>query len=157
MSKSESNKKRNVDESISKKKIKDKTDNIAYKINSSKIGEVLSRLCGILVALILAMIILFILVKGLPTLISKPQLIYGKFEFGSKSITILPSIICTVILVIISMLIATPVGRSIIATVKEPDIIDDEPPSTLTKVINPKSPYTMDGTPPRIFMAVLTV
>ena len=105
-----SNKKRNVDESISKKKIKDKTDNIAYKINSSKIGEVSSRLCGILVALILAMIILFILVKGLPTLISKPQLIYGKFEFGSKSITILPSIICTVILVIISLLIATPVG-----------------------------------------------
>lgn len=91
-------------------KIKEGAGSILYKIKSSKIGEAVAKASGIAVALILAMIIVFIFIKGLPTLVTKPQLIYGKFEFGSENITILPSIICTVLVVIISLLIAVPIG-----------------------------------------------
>ncbi|MBQ8145689.1 MAG: phosphate ABC transporter permease subunit PstC [Clostridia bacterium] len=91
-------------------KIKEGAGSISYKIKSSKIGEAVAKASGIAVALILAMIIVFIFVKGLPTLVTKPQLIYGKFEFGSENITILPAIICTVLVVIISLLIAVPIG-----------------------------------------------
>ena len=45
------------------------------------------------------------------------------------------------------------VGSSIMLTVREPARMLLEPPNSLTKVIMPNSPYTMDGTPLRISMA----
>ena len=91
-------------------KIKTKTESILRKINFSKIGEIASKIAGITVAIILFMIVSFIFVKGLPTIINHPWFIFGKFQFGSEEITILPSLICTVLVAVISLIIATPIG-----------------------------------------------
>jgi phosphate transport system permease protein len=46
----------------------------------------------------------------MPYLIQNPSIIYGKYEFASENITILPAIITTLYAVAISLILAVPVG-----------------------------------------------
>ena len=91
-------------------KIKEVIDDISYKVKLAKIGEYVSLISAVAVSLILVTIISFVLIKGIPTLVAKPSLIFGKFEFGSKNITIFPPIVCTLMLVVISIIVSAPIG-----------------------------------------------
>lgn len=93
-----------------KQTVSDLFSRLSYKLRASEMGEVLARASGILISLVLALIIGFIAVRGIPTLVSDPHLVFGKYEFGSERVTIFPSIICTVLAVVLSLLIAVPIG-----------------------------------------------
>ncbi|MBQ7761235.1 MAG: phosphate ABC transporter permease subunit PstC [Clostridia bacterium] len=93
-----------------RQKINDKVTQISYKINSSKIGEIGAKASGLLVSGVLILIVGFIFIKGMPTLVTTPHLLIGKFEFGSEKITILPALVCTLFAVILSLLFAVPIG-----------------------------------------------
>ena len=54
----------------------------------------------------------FVFYKGVPELIKNPSVIYGRYEYGSKNVTILPSIITTLYTVGLSLLISVPIGIS---------------------------------------------
>lgn len=66
----------------------------------------LTNLAAILTAAVLAFIIVYILVKGVPYL--EPQLF--ALEYNSDNVSMLPSLINTFILVAMSLLIAAPLG-----------------------------------------------
>lgn len=83
---------------------------LSYKMHTDLIGKAASILAGLLSGASLVLIIGFVLVNGLPELISNPHLLFGKYEFGSERITILPSIITTFMAVFLSLLIAVPLG-----------------------------------------------
>lgn len=93
-----------------KRKVNDIAGRISYTLRSSLLGEIASKIAGIGVALVLVLIVGFIFVKGVPTLIGNSYLVFGKFEFGSERITIFPAIICTLLAVAISLIIAVPIG-----------------------------------------------
>lgn len=81
-----------------------------YKCKTAQIGAVASWTAGIFAASALLLVVGFIFVKGTPTLFQKPHLLFGEYEFGSKNITILPSIVSTLMAVVLSLLVAVPVG-----------------------------------------------
>ena len=83
---------------------------VSYKINAPKIGRTAAVVCGSAAAVALVTVLGFIFVNGLPVLIKNPNLLFGKYEFGSKSITLLPSIITTFYAVGLSVLISVPIG-----------------------------------------------
>ena len=91
-------------------KCKDKIAGFKYKIKTANIGAGTSIAAGIFAGAVLFLVIGFIFVKGFPTLISTPHLLFGEYEFGSEKITILPSIITTLMTVALSLLIAVPIG-----------------------------------------------
>ncbi len=95
-----------------KRKVSDVLTRVSYKINSSKIGEICAKTSGLLVSSVLVLIIGFILIKGAPTLFTNPNLLFGKFEFGSERITIFPALVCTLLAVALSLLISVPIGVS---------------------------------------------
>lgn len=90
--------------------LKDKINLISYKLHFIGIGKGLAILSGILSGGILILVIGFIFAKGLPYLIQNPSIIYGKYEFGSQEITVLPAIITTLYTVLTSLAIAIPIG-----------------------------------------------
>ena len=90
--------------------IKDKIGLFAYKIRVVKIGQGMAILSGLFAGAVLLLVIGFIFAKGLPYLIQNPSLIYGKYEFGSHNITILPAIVTTLFAVFLSLIIAIPIG-----------------------------------------------
>lgn len=83
---------------------------IAYKIKITSVGKCVAVGAGILSGVSLVLIIGFVFVNGLPELITNPHLLFGKYEFGSENITILPSIITTLMAVVLSLIIAVPIG-----------------------------------------------
>lgn len=91
-------------------KVKNALGGVFYKINAPKIGRVAAIACGSVSAIALVTLLGFIFANGLPSLFSNPNLIFGKYEFGSKSITLLPSIITTFYAVGLSLIISVPVG-----------------------------------------------
>ena len=99
----------NVESDFSKK-IKDFFAELKYKLNTAKLGEIFSIFAGVFSGLILLTIIGFIFVKGFPTLISNPHLLFGEYKFDSEEITIWPSIVTTLMTVGLSLLIAVPIG-----------------------------------------------
>ncbi len=58
----------------------------------------------------LMLLVGFIIIKGAPYLIAHPDLIFGKYEFGSHRVTILPAIVTTLYALIISLITAIPIG-----------------------------------------------
>ncbi len=66
--------------------------------------------CGIFSVAVLIAVIGFIFIKGTPYLLQNPSLIYGKYEFASEKITVLPAIVTTVYAVVLSLSIALPTG-----------------------------------------------
>ena len=83
---------------------------LKYKIKTAKIGAGASIGAGVVSGSVLLLVIGFIMVKGLPPLLSNPHLLFGKYDFDSEKITIFPSIITTLMTVFLSLLIAVPVG-----------------------------------------------
>lgn len=75
-----------------------------------RIGSALAYLFGILSALALLLILGFIFGKGLPPLLQDPHILFGKYEFGSDRITILPALLVTLMALVASILIAVPIG-----------------------------------------------
>lgn len=90
--------------------IKGAVGEFAYKIKAPVIGKITAVAAGAISAAALITIIGFIFVKGLPTLVSNPSILYGKYEFGSNTVTLLPSIITTLETVGLSLLISVPIG-----------------------------------------------
>ena len=91
-------------------RIKDTIGALAHKLHAVKLGRGMAIGSGILTGAVLLLVIGFIFIKGLPYLLQNPSLIYGKYEFGSHNITILPAIVTTLYAVLISLLIAIPIG-----------------------------------------------
>ena len=91
-------------------KCKDKIAGFKYKIKTANIGAGASIGAGIFAGTVLLLVIGFIFIKGFPTLITSPHLLFGKYEFDSEKITILPSIITTLMTVALSLLISVPIG-----------------------------------------------
>lgn len=91
-------------------KCKNKIIGFKYKIKTANIGAGAAIGAGVFAGTVLLLVIGFIFVKGFPTLISSPHLLFGKYEFDSEKITILPSIITTLMTVGLSLLIAVPIG-----------------------------------------------
>ena len=83
---------------------------LKYKMKTAAIGAGVSVGAGILTGIALVLVIGFVFVKGLPTLLSKPHLLFGEYEFGSKQITIFPSIVTTLMTVFLSLIVAVPIG-----------------------------------------------
>ena len=90
--------------------IKERIGALSYRLKTDRIGFFISIICGILAGITLVLIAGFVLVKGLPGLITNPHLIFGKYEFASKNITIFPAIVSTLMVVLLSLTIAFPIG-----------------------------------------------
>ena len=91
-------------------KFRNALSGVSYKINAPKIGRDAAIVCGSVSAVALITVLGFIFANGLPAIFKNPNLIFGKYEFGSKQITILPSIITTFYAVGLSLIIAVPTG-----------------------------------------------
>lgn len=91
-------------------KIGDFFSSLKYKMKTASVGAGVSVCAGIFAGITLLLIIGFVLVKGAPTLFSNPHLLFGKYEFNSEKITILPSIVTTLMTVALSLLVAVPIG-----------------------------------------------
>ena len=91
-------------------KIGDFFSSLKYKIKTASVGAGVSVGAGIFAGITLLLIIGFVLVKGAPTLFANPNLLFGKYEFNSEKITILPSIVTTLMTVALSLLVAVPIG-----------------------------------------------
>lgn len=91
-------------------KIADFFSFLKYKMKTASVGAGVSVGAGIFAGITLLLIIGFVLVKGAPTLFSNPHLLFGKYEFNSEKITILPSIVTTLMTVALSLLVAVPIG-----------------------------------------------
>ena len=91
-------------------KISDFFSSLKYKMKTASVGAGVSVGAGILAGITLLLIIGFVLVKGAPTLFTNPHLLFGKYEFNSEKITILPSIVTTLMTVALSLLVAVPIG-----------------------------------------------
>lgn len=91
-------------------KISDFFSSLKYKMKTASVGAGVSVGAGIFAGITLLLIIGFVLVKGAPTLFSNPHLLFGKYEFNSEKITILPSIVTTLMTVALSLLVAVPIG-----------------------------------------------
>ena len=79
-------------------------------MKTASVGAGVSVGAGIFAGITLLLIIGFVLVKGAPTLFANPHLLFGKYEFNSEKITILPSIVTTLMTVALSLLVAVPIG-----------------------------------------------
>ena len=79
-------------------------------MKTASVGAGVSVGAGIFAGITLLLIIGFVLVKGAPTLFTNPHLLFGKYEFNSEKITILPSIVTTLMTVALSLLVAVPIG-----------------------------------------------
>lgn len=91
-------------------KIGDFFSSLKYKMKTASVGAGVSVGAGIFAGITLLLIIGFVLVKGAPTLFTNPHLLFGKYEFNSEKITILPSIVTTLMTVALSLLVAVPIG-----------------------------------------------
>ena len=91
-------------------KCKDKIADFKFKIKTANIGAGAAICAGVFAGITLLLVIGFIFAKGAPHLFTNPHLLFGKYEFGSEKITILPSIITTLMTVGLSLLISVPIG-----------------------------------------------
>ena len=91
-------------------KIGDFFSSLKYKMKTASVGAGVSIGAGIFAGITLILIIGFVFVKGAPTLFTNPHLLFGKYEFNSEKITILPSIVTTLMTVALSLLVAVPIG-----------------------------------------------
>ena len=80
---------------------------LAYRLRTSRLGAVASWVCGAGSAAALVLIVSFILVMGVPHL--SAQLLFGPYTLTGP-VTILPSIVATLMVVLVSIVIAIPLG-----------------------------------------------
>ena len=91
-------------------RVKYEISGFTHKIKAVSICKGMAIFSGVLAAVVLILVIGVIFAKGMPYLIQNPSIIYGKYEFASENITILPAIITTLYAVAISLILAVPVG-----------------------------------------------
>ena len=91
-------------------RVKYEISGFTHKIKAVTICKGMAIFSGVFAAVVLILVIGFIFAKGMPYLIQNPSIIYGKYEFASENITILPAIITTLYAVAISLILAVPVG-----------------------------------------------
>lgn len=89
-------------------RIRDFFGDVSHKLRFSYVGKFMAIASGICSGLALVLVIGFIFVKGTPYL--SWHLLFGKFKFASSNITIWPSIVSTLMAVVLSLLIAVPIG-----------------------------------------------
>lgn len=77
------------------------------KINFAKVGKYSSFACAIFAAVFLISLVLFILISGLPHI--SWQLLFGEYKYGGE-ISIFPAIVSTLMVIVVSILIAVPLG-----------------------------------------------
>lgn len=77
------------------------------KYDFSKAGKVLSWVTAGIVAVVLVLIIGFVFIKGIPHI--TPQLLFSDYKYGGEP-SIGPAIVATLMLIVISILIAVPLG-----------------------------------------------
>lgn len=83
---------------------------LSYRLRSSYIGKGAAIFAGVFTGVSLALVVGFIFMKGLPVLLHNPRLLYGRFEFASNNVTILPSIVATLMAIVLSLSLALPIG-----------------------------------------------
>ncbi len=83
---------------------------LSHRLRLVRLGQGMAVAAGVLTGAALLLVVGFIFAKGLPYLWQNPSLIWGKYEFGSHRITILPAIVTTLWAVALSLIIAVPVG-----------------------------------------------
>ena len=93
-----------------KNAVKDAKETLFYRVKSSYIGRFMAYTAGVTAGTTLVLIIGFIFAQGLPYLLKTPSLLFGKYEFGSETVTIFPSLVTTLMAVFLSLLIAVPIG-----------------------------------------------
>lgn len=93
-----------------KSSVKEAFGNFFYRIKSSYLGRFMAYTAGITAGVVLLLIIGFIFAQGLPYLLKNSSLLFGKYEFGSEKITIFPSIVTTLMAILLSLAIAVPLG-----------------------------------------------
>ncbi len=91
-----------------KRRISDGMGNLAYKLKSSYIGRIAAICSGGFAGLALLLVVGFIFVRGIPYI--RPHLLFGEYVFAGQKITVLPSIITTLMAIILSLIIALPIG-----------------------------------------------
>ena len=91
-------------------RVRDFFSAVRHKLSMPTIGAVCSVGAGVVSGAALLLVVGFILIKGIPPLISKPDLLFGKYEFDSEKITIMPSLVTTLMTVFLSLIIAVPIG-----------------------------------------------
>ncbi|MBQ9805444.1 MAG: phosphate ABC transporter permease subunit PstC [Clostridia bacterium] len=67
-------------------------------------------LSGVFVIAILIVLPSFLVWKGLPTWLNSPSFLFGKYEFGAQEITLLPSLVATLMAMLVSLAVAIPTG-----------------------------------------------
>lgn len=90
--------------------LRDAVTKVKHLLNLPKIGAGIAVGAGITVALVLILVVGFIFVKGAPYLISNPSVLFGKYQFDSEKVTVLPALVTTLMAVVLSLLIAVPLG-----------------------------------------------
>ena len=83
---------------------------LAYFKSVPLIGRILAYAFGLSTLLSLILILGFLCIKGLPPLLTNSNLIFGRFEFGSHQITLLPAIVTTLMVLLLSISLAIPIG-----------------------------------------------
>ena len=83
---------------------------LSHRLRLVRLSQGMAVAAGVLTGAALLLVVGFIFAKGLPYLWQNPSLIWGKYEFGSHRITILPAIVTTLWAVALSLIIAVPVG-----------------------------------------------
>lgn len=82
-------------------------DKITSKINFGKIGKIACFVSAVFAGIFLVSLVVYILIMGLPHITG--QLLFGEFEYGGE-ISILPSIVATLMTILLSIVIAIPLG-----------------------------------------------
>ena len=93
-----------------KVKCRECVDKIRYKGKTASVGAGFAIGSGILAGTALLLVVGFVFVKGAPTLFKNFGSLFGKYEFDSEKITILPSLVTTLMTVFLSLVIAVPIG-----------------------------------------------
>ena len=82
-------------------------DKFLYKIKIERVGKIFSTVCASIAAISLLSIICFVSIKGIPHL--SAQLLFGKYEMAG-AISIFPSIVATLMTIVLSLIVAVPIG-----------------------------------------------
>ena len=76
-------------------------------LNFSAIGKVVSWVCAVFVAVFLVLIIGYIVIRGLPHITG--DLLFKNYHYGGEP-ALLPAIVSTLLLIVVSIVIAVPLG-----------------------------------------------
>ncbi len=101
-------KKKERKKSVLYMRIREFFEDASYKLKFPYIGKGMAIFSGIVSALTLVLVIGFIFVNGIPHI--SAHLLFGKFQLNGDKVTIFPAIVTTLMTVVLSLLIAVPLG-----------------------------------------------